>query len=82
MLSPQALKKISRVGGSTVLDGAVLVAVEVEALLILVHGAEAHAHRRETAVVEKVLHGDLAGEVGEECDGVVGTLVSGGVAEG
>lgn len=50
-------------GTSTILDGAVRITVEIEALLILVHGAEAHAHRRETAVVIEVLHRHLAGEV-------------------
>ena len=60
---------------------AVLVAVLVdERLVILRHSAERHTHVREAAVVEEGLHGDLAGEVGEHHDAIVGTLVGRSVA--
>ena len=72
---------IGRMSLLSVNDIPVLVLVFVESLLIGSHGAEAHAHIREATVVEKILHGHLAGEVGEHHDTVVGTLVSTGIAQ-
>ena len=54
---------IGRMSLLSVNDIPVLVLVFVESLLIGSHGAEAHAHIREATVVEKILHGHLAGEV-------------------
>ena len=51
------------VGSLSVDDFAVFVLVGLEVLGILVHGAQAHTHAGEAAIVEEVLHGNLAGEV-------------------
>ena len=58
----------------------VFVFVRGEVLGILVHGTQAHAHRRESTIVEEVLHGHLAGKVGEHHDTIVGTFLSIGIA--
>lgn len=52
------------------------------AFLVLLECAQAHAHGGESAVVIEVLHGDLAGQVGEEGDAIGGAFVAGGIPEG
>ena len=62
-------------------DLTVLVGVGSHILGVLVHGAEAHTHGGETAIVEEVLHRHLAGEVAEEHHAVVGAFFGRGVAQ-
>ena len=54
----------------------VLVAVLVdERLVVLGHTTQRHTHVRESAVVEKSLHSNLLGKVGEHHNAIVGTFV-------
>ena len=55
--------------------------VETHSVLVGLHRAAAHAHRRESAVVVEVLHRHLAREVREERQHVVGAVLGRGVAQ-
>lgn len=50
----------------------VFVFIFIQSFFVSGHGAQAHTHVREAAIVIKVLHGDLLSEVGEHHDAIVG----------
>ncbi len=52
----------------------VLVFVRTQVLAVLVHGAEAHTHVRETTIVEERLHGNLTRKVAEKGYAIVCAL--------
>ena len=61
----------------------VLVAVLVdERLVVLGHTTQRHTHVRESTVVEKSLHSNLLGKVGEHHNAIVGTFVGTCIASG
>ena len=55
--------------------------LEAQPLFVGAHRAAAHAHRREAAVVEEVLHRHLARQIREERQHVIGAVVRRGVAQ-
>ena len=71
---------VCRRNGLTVNHLTLFVLIGVKVFAILVHSAQAHAHVRETAIVEQRLHGHLTCEVAEKCHAVVGAIVGCSVA--
>jgi len=53
----------------------------LKTLVVLVHGAFAHTHAAEAAIVEKILHGDFFGQIGKQCNAVIGAIVGRSIAQ-
>ena len=53
----------------------------IKAFAVLIYGTHAHAHARKAAVVKKVLHGYLPGEVRKQGDTVIGAILGCRIAQ-
>lgn len=53
----------------------------LKTLVVLSHGAFAHTHAAEAAIVEKILHGDFFGQIRKQCDAVIGAVVGRSIAQ-